>query len=455
MATQFNSINVKTNVGGDGIKERVPVKTIALTNQNLATDLTGTAINGYTLVAGDRFILAGQTTGTQNGIYIVDTVSYRADDYEIGMDCYQAFVTVTSGTYANTTWQATSSGVVGTGTQGFVESEILSYTAGDLVYANSTNTRAKLSAPVSATSVMTMTTAGVPSWTQTLGVPNGGTGLATITAGNLLLGAGTSAVSLLAPTTYKTIVSNSTPAFALSNTVYANIIGDGTTGATISTFTATASAVNYLDLLNNITGAAPRLTATGSDTNVSLALQAKGTGTFDLLGTAAASSAIRLLQKNGANYVSFKAPDTVASSVTWVLPSADGTSGQVLSTNGAGTLSFSSAGTSVVNAILSSVPIIVNNRTRATAAYFSFITARYGVSASCTVYFENVHGTAFNLIITDITNAATLSTTTVSTSGFKTITFTAPATNARLTFDVVKNSAGTPSTMYGVQLSIN
>lgn len=47
---------------------------------------------------------------------------------------------------------------------------------------------------------------------------------------------------------------------------------------------------------------------------------------------------------NGSNYVEIKAPDSVASNVTYTLPSVDGTSGQVLSTNGSGTLSFITAG---------------------------------------------------------------------------------------------------------------
>ncbi len=46
------------------------------------------------------------------------------------------------------------------------------------------------------------------------------------------------------------------------------------------------------------------------------------------------------------NWVGFKAPTTVTSNVTWTLPAADGTRGQVLSTNGSGTLSWT-ASTSV------------------------------------------------------------------------------------------------------------
>lgn len=46
------------------------------------------------------------------------------------------------------------------------------------------------------------------------------------------------------------------------------------------------------------------------------------------------------LNANGSNYVGFKAPSTISSNKIWVLPSADGSSGQVLSTNGSGVLSW-------------------------------------------------------------------------------------------------------------------
>ena len=49
------------------------------------------------------------------------------------------------------------------------------------------------------------------------------------------------------------------------------------------------------------------------------------------------------LVANGSNYIGFKAPDAITSNVVWTLPNADGTTGQVLSTNGSGTLSWASA----------------------------------------------------------------------------------------------------------------
>jgi hypothetical protein len=44
---------------------------------------------------------------------------------------------------------------------------------------------------------------------------------------------------------------------------------------------------------------------------------------------------------NGAHFVALKAPNSVASDVTFTLPGSDGTNGQVLTTNGSGVLSFS------------------------------------------------------------------------------------------------------------------
>ena len=47
--------------------------------------------------------------------------------------------------------------------------------------------------------------------------------------------------------------------------------------------------------------------------------------------------------QNGANYVALRAPAAIAADTAWYLPSADGTTGQVLSTNGAGSLSWVTA----------------------------------------------------------------------------------------------------------------
>ena len=60
-----------------------------------------------------------------------------------------------------------------------------------------------------------------------------------------------------------------------------------------------------------------------------------------------ATGALRFADTDSSNYVAFKAPGTVSSNVTWTLPSTDGSSGQVLSTNGSGTLSWASSGSGI------------------------------------------------------------------------------------------------------------
>jgi hypothetical protein len=60
---------------------------------------------------------------------------------------------------------------------------------------------------------------------------------------------------------------------------------------------------------------------------------------------AMAEGEIRLADNNSSNFVAFKAPATVASDVTWTLPAADGTNGQILSTNGSGLLAWAAATT--------------------------------------------------------------------------------------------------------------
>lgn len=49
---------------------------------------------------------------------------------------------------------------------------------------------------------------------------------------------------------------------------------------------------------------------------------------------------LRLADSDSSNWVAFQAPATVASNVTWTLPAADGSNGQVLGTNGSGTLAW-------------------------------------------------------------------------------------------------------------------
>jgi len=66
--------------------------------------------------------------------------------------------------------------------------------------------------------------------------------------------------------------------------------------------------------------------------------------------TAGASLSLMEDTDNGSNFVALKAPDSIGSNLTLTLPSSDGSNGQVLGTNGSGTLSFVSTTSSIAGA---------------------------------------------------------------------------------------------------------
>lgn len=66
-------------------------------------------------------------------------------------------------------------------------------------------------------------------------------------------------------------------------------------------------------------------------------------GNFTTL-TVKAGNELRLADSDSSHYVGFKAPATVTTNKIWTLPAVDGTNGQVLRTNGSGTLSWATAG---------------------------------------------------------------------------------------------------------------
>jgi len=100
----------------------------------------------------------------------------------------------------------------------------------------------------------------------------------------------------------------------------------------------------------------------GSDTQIQFNSSGSfgGSANFTWDGTnvqIGATGALRFADTDSSNYVAFKSPGTVSANVTWTLPSADGTSNQVLTTDGSGTLSWSSpAGSGTVTSVGLSMP---------------------------------------------------------------------------------------------------
>ena len=113
-------------------------------------------------------------------------------------------------------------------------------------------------------------------------------------------------------------------------------------------------------------------------------------GNVTILGNSTTANKLVLSDKGSANSVALKAPDTLASSLTWELPSTNGSSGQVLSTNGSGTLSWVSAAIGSVTNVTGTAPILVATGTSTPVISMS------QASGSTNGYLSSADWTTFN-----------------------------------------------------------
>ncbi len=143
-------------------------------------------------------------------------------------------------------------------------------------------------------------------------------------AGNLAVGSAV-VTSLAAPS------GSNANGGSISNNVLTLSLADGTNPGLVSTGVQTIAGVKTLSDALTLNGGASLANSIG------LTLNPYGT-------SAGNTTELRLaeLAANGTNYVGLKAPDSITTNRIWTLPASDGTSGQSLSTNGSGVLSWSS-----------------------------------------------------------------------------------------------------------------
>ena len=95
------------------------------------------------------------------------------------------------------------------------------------------------------------------------------------------------------------------------------------------------------------------LGASGTEVAAAFIDDVNVTTSADLLGQAP----VRYYDADSSNFIAFQAPATVAADVTFTLPAADGNANEVLTTNGAGTLSWTEASTNDISQGDSSVEV--------------------------------------------------------------------------------------------------
>ena len=150
------------------------------------------------------------------------------------------------------------------------------------------------------------------------------------------------------------------------------IWSSGNAGDVVGPASSTANAIPTFNgttgkLLQNNSGATISggvITATGfsGPINGSVGATTPNTGAFTQVNITAQGD-LRLEDTTGGQYVGLQAPSVVSVSYVLTLPAADGTSGQVLQTDGAGNLSFADTTTGAGGALLNNTTTISQNYT--------------------------------------------------------------------------------------------
>ena len=305
---------VDASIQGLDVKQSVKVATVA--NRTLSELEAGQAVDGYTLVEGDRILIKEQSTASENGIYTVNSsgAPTRAADANTSSEVTAGlFVFVEQGsTLADTGWVLSTDGTITLGTTGlsFVQfSSAGQVTAGDGI----TRTGNVLSAKLKSNGGLVIESGniavdlGAASITGTLAVGDGGTGATTLTG---------------------YVYGNATGAMTASATIPGSAITGAMDNVTVGATTRASGAFTTLAANGAVTmtvGTASTSTGTGTlvvtgGVGVSGAVTSGSVGT----GAVAASGAVTMTQGTAS---------TSTGTGTLVVTGGVGVSGQVTAAN--------------------------------------------------------------------------------------------------------------------------
>jgi hypothetical protein len=378
-----------------GVRPYLPVRVASTANLTLSGEQT---IDGVSAVAGDRVLVKNQTTGSQNGVYVVAVGAWsRATDMDTSGEVVEgAYFFVQEGTtQESTAWVLITPGAYTLDTTTLTWVQFTSAGAFDGTGASTDKTGVQIYVRSTATSGQILRSTGTDgqeatwgaldlsnsnSLSNTLGISylniNGGTATSTYNASSKIpiyeatatanrsisfadLATGLSTTSTFDNRFINTAGDTMTGALGLvvgtvgapglfftgdTNTGLAQIDGADTLaivaqGAIAASFTNPASAVNLLTITGAATGNIPSLAATGSDTNISLDLRSKGTGDINLKTNTSTIQAKIVHTASAVNY--FQLTGSVASSPVLLAPvGSDANISVQVTSKGGGSLSF-------------------------------------------------------------------------------------------------------------------
>jgi hypothetical protein len=157
-AATKNYVDAQVQNAAAGIDSKPSVRAIAVAN----VALTGTqTIDSVSLVAGDRVLLTAQTTGSQNGVYVVAAGAWsRATDADATGEITPGatWYVEEGGTYGASTWRCANTGAITLGTTSITITQFTggtSYTNGNglLLTGNSFSVKPSTGISVSAAGV--------------------------------------------------------------------------------------------------------------------------------------------------------------------------------------------------------------------------------------------------------------------------------------------------------------
>ncbi len=322
-----------------GLSWKQAVRAATTVNGTLATAYAnGQTIDGVTLATNDRILIKNQTTQTENGIYVVQAAGapVRSTDADTGVELVGATVFVDSGTtQSDTGWTQTANapitigttnitwvqfsgsgsytagtGLTLTGNQFSLTSPVAatlggtgqtSYAVGDLLFANTTTTLAKLADVATGNVLISGGVSTAPSWGKVgltthvsgiLPIANGGTNLSALGTANQILGVNAGATGL----EYKTVTAGT----AISVVQGVGTVTINNTG--VVSLAGTTNQISVSAATGAVTVSLPSAVTTGSLTLTGLTANSfvySGTGSL-LTSTAAPTNGQLLIGSTGA-----------------------------------------------------------------------------------------------------------------------------------------------------------